>query len=544
MGNNQEKGEKQEEQTKQENQQNTEEQKDYNTEDNDYLFQLMQQYMHNKNKEEKKKPQEGERNEDQNMKKADNVEEIEDLPDQPENNDDQEIDGQDFAVDEKSKELRSNVADTVKYNDEDMEQKEDEEQQPEDQMAPDQKEEEEMDVDEPEKNLDEVKDNDPIKSMIKTNEFYQKYLEGKAKKEEEVKKEQEEKEATEDPKDQREQYNDAPMEQEEEEEEKEFQLTKEEYKLDDTHFDVLDLKKSMIERYEKWRKDKDLVSNSYELLNKFKKTTHHLSISLCEQMRMILEPTEKSRLKGDYKTGKRINIKKIIPFIASNYRNDKIWLRREMPFKRDYRIMIAIDDSLSMKKNNLGFFALESLVAISEALNQLSVGKVCVSGINDRMDMHMSFEDTYSAEKAAFILSNYSFDYQSFASADTSIPNFMADCNKLLDSLKTENRNIVFIISDGRFNKKKALPYIMEAEDKKYLYVFILLDNYGIESKNSIFNMKSAELVVDENGKSDYKITRYLDDFPFKYYTVVQEISHLPKVLSNIFLQWLAMVNS
>mmetsp|Transcript_23035 Transcript_23035/g.26418 ORF Transcript_23035/g.26418 Transcript_23035/m.26418 type:complete len:96 (+) Transcript_23035:47-334(+) len=95
-------------------------------------------------------------------------------------------------------------------------------------------------------------------------------------------------------------------------------------------------------------------------------------------MRMILEPTEKSKLKGDYKTGKRINIKKIIPFIASNYRNDKIWLRREMPFKRDYRVLIAIDDSLSMKNNNLGFFALESLVAITEALNQLNVGKVCV----------------------------------------------------------------------------------------------------------------------------------------------------------------------
>jgi midasin len=160
------------------------------------------------------------------------------------------------------------------------------------------------------------------------------------------------------------------------------------------------------------------------------------------------------------------------------------------------------------------------------------------------MNMHMSFEDTYSAERAAFILSNYSFEYQSYASADTSLPNFMHDCNKLLDSLKTENRNIVFIISDGRFNKKKVHPYIMEAEDKKYLYVFILLDNCGIESKNSIFNMKSAELVVGEDGKSDYKISRYLDDFPFKYYTVVQEISHLPKVLSNIFLQWLAMVNS
>ena len=36
----------------------------------------------------------------------------------------------------------------------------------------------------------------------------------------------------------------------------------------------------MIERYEIWRKDKELVSSSYELLNQFKKATQHLSISL------------------------------------------------------------------------------------------------------------------------------------------------------------------------------------------------------------------------------------------------------------------------
>lgn len=157
--------------------------------------------------------------------------------------------------------------------------------------------------------------------------------------------------------------------------------------------------------------------------------------------------------------------------------------------------------------------------------------------------MHMAFEDTYSAEKAAFTISNYSFEHKSLASADTSIPNFMSDCNKLLDSLHTENKNIVFIISDGRFNKKKALPYIMEAEEKNYLYVFVLLDNHSIDSKSSVFNMKSAEFIKDENGKGEYKITRYLDDFPFKYHTVVQEIAELPKTLSNIFLQWLAMVN-
>ena len=32
-------------------------------------------------------------------------------------------------------------------------------------------------------------------------------------------------------------------------------------------------------------------------------------------------------------------MKKVISFIASNYRNDKIWLRRTMPSKRDYKIL-------------------------------------------------------------------------------------------------------------------------------------------------------------------------------------------------------------
>lgn len=424
LGTNQQKGMQQEEQKQQENQQ--EEQRDYNQEENDYLYQIMQNYLDNQEQKEKNKPKEGERNDDPNIKKAENIQEFEDMPEEAEAQDENKEEGQDFAKDDKSKDIRSNVADMVKYNDEEMEPNEEDQPPEEEKLAPKEDDpQEEMEIDEKDKNLDELKDSDPIKSMLQTNEFYQKYLEDKNKKKEEEKKAEMEVDTDKKPEENDFQNNDTPMLEEEEKEK--FELVKEEYIIKETDFDILDLKKSMLSRYEKWRKDKELVASSYELLNKFKKTTNHLSISLCEQMRMILEPTEKSRLKGDYKSGKRINIKKIIPFIASNYRNDKIWLRREMPFKRDYRVMIAIDDSLSMKRNNLGFFALESLVAITEALNQLNVGKVCVSGIHERMNMHMSFEDTYSAEKAAFILSNYSFEYQSYASADTSLPNFMAD---------------------------------------------------------------------------------------------------------------------
>jgi midasin len=78
-------------------------------------------------------------------------------------------------------------------------------------------------------------------------------------------------------------------------------------------------------------------------------------------------------------------MKKVISFIASHYRNDKIWLRRTLPSKRDYKILIAIDDSLSMKEGGLGLFSLEALVTIVEALNQLEVGKVAVAGIKDRL---------------------------------------------------------------------------------------------------------------------------------------------------------------
>lgn len=80
-------------------------------------------------------------------------------------------------------------------------------------------------------------------------------------------------------------------------------------------------------------------------------------------------------------------MKKVVSFIASHYRNDKIWLRRTMPSKRDYKILIAIDDSLSMKEQNLGFFSLEALVTLTEALNRLEIGKVAVAAIRERMDL-------------------------------------------------------------------------------------------------------------------------------------------------------------
>ena len=46
-------------------------------------------------------------------------------------------------------------------------------------------------------------------------------------------------------------------------------------------------------------------------------------------------------------------MRKIIPYIASQFQKDKIWLRRTKKSKRNYQIALAVDDSSSMMDNHL-----------------------------------------------------------------------------------------------------------------------------------------------------------------------------------------------
>lgn len=81
-------------------------------------------------------------------------------------------------------------------------------------------------------------------------------------------------------------------------------------------------------------------------------------MQLAEELKVILEPQQIQNFKGDYKSGKRLNMKKIINYIASNFRKNKIWLRRNAPSKRTYQILLGIDDSYSMQEQNVGYLAL------------------------------------------------------------------------------------------------------------------------------------------------------------------------------------------
>ena len=90
-------------------------------------------------------------------------------------------------------------------------------------------------------------------------------------------------------------------------------------------------------------------------------------------------------LKGDYRTGKKLNMKKIIPYIASNYRKDKIWLRKSEPEEKDYKILIGVDNSLSMQEKNVGKLALYSLSILSRAIQNAQIGELLISKIENGM---------------------------------------------------------------------------------------------------------------------------------------------------------------
>ena len=192
---------------------------------------------------------------------------------------------------------------------------------------------------------------------------------------------------------------------------------------------------------------------------------------------MVLEPSKCTRLRGDYKTGKRLNIKKIIPFIASNYRNDKIWLRRTLPAKRDYRVILALDDSLSMRHNQVGFFALEGLVTLLEGLSRLEVGEVGVVGLRDRSRLLKDFSDAYSRERGAFVVSQFDFAHSSRESSELAMARLVKECEELLRHGGGERgKQIVIVLSDGRFNKKNVAPVLSKAEEAGVLFVFVVLD--------------------------------------------------------------------
>lgn len=98
----------------------------------------------------------------------------------------------------------------------------------------------------------------------------------------------------------------------------------------------------------------------------------------------------------------------VIPYIASHYRRDKIWLRRTRPNKRDYQVVIAVDDSRSMSESCCGNVAIEALVTVCRAMSQLEVGNLAVASFGKKGNIRLlkEFDQPFTGE-AGLKVSSY-----------------------------------------------------------------------------------------------------------------------------------------
>ncbi|KAH7076116.1 hypothetical protein FB567DRAFT_535490 [Paraphoma chrysanthemicola] len=295
--------------------------------------------------------------------------------------------------------------------------------------------------------------------------------------------------------------------------------------------------------------------------------THSLSQQLTEHLRLILAPTLATKLRGDFRTGKRLNLKRIIPYIASGYKRDKIWLRRSQPSKRSYQVMIALDDSKSMAESGASNLALKTLTLVAKSLAMLEVGEVSVVGFGDQVNVAHEFDRPFTSEAGVRVFEQFSFDAAKTnvrGLVDKSLELFSDARQKGSTSVGEDLWQLMLIVSDGICDSHAEIQrLIRKAQEERVMIVFIIIDSSAsapagaptlaqsdqstwqptvplakAQDKTSILDLQSVEITPEG------KVVRwkYMERFPFRYYLVVRDVRELPGVLAGALRQWFGEV--
>jgi len=300
--------------------------------------------------------------------------------------------------------------------------------------------------------------------------------------------------------------------------------------------DYEELREELEKRMVEWRANKEDMDKAHQLWKDYELLTFDLSMELCEQLRLILEPTLATKLKGDYRNGKRLNMKKIIPYIASQFKKDKIWLRRTKPSKRQYQIMLSVDDSKSMSESHSVQLTFEALAMISKALTQLEAGELAVVRFGETVNLVHPFESPFNDESGAQAIRQFTFEQQS-----TDIQQLMTSTLGILEEARERSSShneslwqLQIILSDGICeNHEQIKSLVHSAMEKQIMVVFVVID-----TKQQILGMNN---VIKQPGKG-FKLERYISTFPFDNYVILSDINQLPEILSETLRQYFMMV--
>ncbi|KAI0060319.1 hypothetical protein BV25DRAFT_1871299 [Artomyces pyxidatus] len=313
-----------------------------------------------------------------------------------------------------------------------------------------------------------------------------------------------------------------------------------------------------------WQSQGQPLEGAENIWRLYESLTHDLAYALCEQLRLILEPTLATRLKGDYRTGKRLNMKKIIPYIASEYTKDKIWLRRTRPSQREYQVLIALDDSRSMAESHSVHLAHQTLALVAKALSRLEVGDIAIAKFGAGVDVLHAFDGGAFTDQAGVrVMQAFGFDQRAtnvlaMVEASLRILEEARERRALGSSSAADLWQLEIIISDGICQDHEKLRTVLrKAEEQRVMVVFIVIDSLhssaaaaatnpattaGPSAQNSILSMNQVAY-KNVDGRMELQMQRYLDSFPFEYYVVLRNVEALPEVLSGTLKQFFERIS-
>jgi len=245
-------------------------------------------------------------------------------------------------------------------------------------------------------------------------------------------------------------------------------------------------------------------------------------------------------------------MRKVIPYIASDFTKDKIWLRRTKPSRREYQVLIALDDSRSMEESRSISLAFQTLSLVATALGKLEVGDVGIIRFGEDVEIIHDFEQgPVSNDVGEQMMSHFRF-----AQSGTNMEKLLESSIAMLGDARarskqhslnaTELWQLEIIISDGVCQGHERLrSLVRKAEEEKIVVVFIVLDSLHFHSgtqvqdtlQSSIMSMMQGAY-AEVDGRMEIKMNRYMDTFPFNYFIVLRDIESLPDVLASTLRQF------
>jgi midasin len=277
----------------------------------------------------------------------------------------------------------------------------------------------------------------------------------------------------------------------------------------------------------------------------------------------------------------------VVPYIASGYRRDKIWLRRTKPSARHYQLLLAVDDSESMALSGAAPLAVEAVAALLGGLSQLEVGSVGVVAFAESVRLLHPPDEPLTPAATERVLGDFTF-----AGGSTAMGSLMTSAVGLLADQRAragapggsglETMQLLLIVSDGRRTPTwgDPGPLVRAAAQQGVRVCFLVLDSptptptptaaaaaaapaaaapapplgaaaalradraARAASGKGVHEGSIIELQSVSYPNGVLTISRWIDRFPFPFYLLLRDVRALPHALADTVRQWVELLTA